>query len=149
MTATTDTTARVAGSVGVGRCLGFALGALPLPDGYLTRTTLSALVPWHASVSNSSPRAHSVRGWLMKAERAGKLRRGRYLVQPTAQAALLAEALRYLGDDWCANDFVDIPQALQRYVDGHLGDTTGPLARRVTLEMTWLAGIDVSTLGRA
>src|ERR1700758_2423311 len=91
-------------ALGVGRCLGFILGAVPWPGGIVTRITLAALVPERMGARNSTPFNVTVRTWLRHANAAGRIRRGEHIVQPVDTAHLFAESIRGL-DDWRATDF--------------------------------------------
>jgi hypothetical protein len=91
-------------TLGVGRCLGFILGALPWPGGLVTRITLVSLVPERLAAANRTPFPMSVKTWLRKANTTGRIRRGEYVVQPVDRAGLFAEATRNL-DGWRARIF--------------------------------------------
>ena len=134
-------------TLGVGRCLGFVLGAVPWPGGLVTRITLAALVPERMAARNSTPLNVTVKTWLRHANAAGRIRRGEHVIQPIDTAHLFAESIRGL-DDWRATDFLDIGQAARRFV-GYGAHTAPPMvAERVAREMGWLAELDVSTLGQ-
>jgi hypothetical protein len=135
-------------ALGVGRSLGFILGAVPWPGGLVTRITLAALVPERMAAANSTPFNVTVRTWLRKANTAGRIRRGEHIVQPVDTAHLFAESVRGLGD-WRGTDFMDIGQAARWFVG--CGAHTAPpmVAERVAREIGWLPELDVSALGQA
>jgi hypothetical protein len=135
-------------TLGVGRCLGFILGAVPWPGGLVTRITLAALVPERMAAANSTPFNVTVRTWLRHANTARRIKRGEHIVQPVDTARLFAESIRGL-DDWRATDFMDIGQALRRLIHGEAPSVPVAVAERVAAEIGWLTSVDLSALGQA
>jgi hypothetical protein len=135
--------------LGIGRCLGFILGGLPLTDGFISRVALAALVPEPIAEARSTAFNVTFKRWLRHANASGRIRRGSYIVQPVDTAGLVAEALRDR-HGWRPTDYLDLGRPA-RLIAGHHGDyaVPDPAAERVAVELEWLSSLDLSTLPSA
>jgi hypothetical protein len=55
-------------TIGCGRSLGYALGAMPWPDGVASRIVLNALIPHRYRPSLTTKRSNAVKRWLRRAQ---------------------------------------------------------------------------------
>jgi len=130
-------------NIGVGRCLGYILGTVPLAA--ITRHTLADLVPLGIAAENTTPFNDNVRAWLRRAEKAARVRRGVHIVAPLNPGGLRAEATKGL-DTWRGSDFMDIGQAMRAIAAREVPPV---LARQVVAEVAWLTSLGDESWYRA